>query len=371
MKYMGSKRAMLCNGLGLLLTKEIPRHRRFIDLFTGSATVATYAARNFAVETHAYDLQLYARIVAGAILERTRQFDGEKCWEKWRARAERRLPKELPEPALKMSAVAVDRARAWSAQAEGSLVAAYGGHYYSPRQACWIQALRETLPSPKEERSACLAALIIACSKCAASPGHTAQPFQPTPTALPFLESCWRRDLLQDVKAALVALSGEFAKVHGKAAVGEANATADKLKPKDLVFVDPPYSAVQYSRFYHVLEAVAIGEAGEVFGAGRYPSRESRPTSSYSFKSSSHEALKDLLQRLANNETTVILTFPDHLCSNGISGDAVREVAQQYFRVFESSITSKFSTLGGPAGVTEKRAARRHANELMLLLRPR
>ncbi|MCB9133375.1 MAG: DNA adenine methylase [Anaerolineales bacterium] len=33
---------------------------------------------------------------------------------------------------------------------------------------------------------------------------------------------------------------------------------AATLNNNDLVFVDPPYSSVQYSRFYHVLETVAL-----------------------------------------------------------------------------------------------------------------
>lgn len=370
MKYMGSKRAMLANGLGEILADEIPKHARFIDLFSGSAAVAWHAARHFSIETHAYDLQLYGSVLAAAILNRTTVFDGQLCWEKWKQRAERRFAELAPPECKATSSKAVMRARAWSADASGTFVRAYGGHYYSPIQACWIETLRATLPQDKSEQAACLAALVMAGSQCAAAPGHTAQPFQPTPTALRFLHASWERDLLKYVRTALLTISGKHAQVKGQAAVGNANEVAARLSPNDLVFVDPPYSAVQYSRFYHVLEAIAKGIAPDVTGVGRYPQREDRPTSAYSFKTQSLAAVEDLLKKLAENETTVLLTFPDHECSNGISGESVRQAAFKDFRVVESTVSSVFSTLGGPAAGTTRRGARRQASELILLLRP-
>lgn len=371
MKYMGSKRAMLANGLGKLLAEEIPKHNRFIDLFSGSAAVSWHAARHFNIETHAYDLQLYGSVLAGAILNRTTIFDGQRCWEKWKRRAERQFAALAPPDWKATSPKAVMQARAWSADARGTFIQAYGGHYYSPIQASWIEALRATLPQKKSEQAACLAALVMAGSKCAAAPGHTAQPFQPTPTAIHFLHTSWERNLLQDVRTALLTISAEHAQVQGRAAVGNANNVAANLLPNDLVFVDPPYSAVQYSRFYHVLEAIAKGTAPFPTGVGRYPQREDRPTSAYSFKTQSMAAIKDLLGKLATNETTVLLTFPDHECSNGISGEFVRQAAMKDFRVVESTVSSVFSTLGGPAAGDTRRGARRHASELILLLRPR
>lgn len=371
MKYMGSKRTMLENELGALLAEEIPKHNRFVDIFSGSAAVAWHVASHFEIETHAYDLQLYARVLAASIIERTDCFDASVCWGKWKHRAQRKLGGMKPPEYRAISVKEVMSARKWSSDCKGSLVRAYGGHYYSPKQACWIEALRATLPEEYSERSACLAALIIACSKCAAAPGHTAQPFQPTSTAITYLAKSWERDLLNDVRIALENLSTDHAQVMGSASVGEANAVARKLAPNDLVFVDPPYSAVQYSRFYHVLEAVAKGEAGDVFGVGRYPPREDRPTSAYSSISQSLVAFQDLLENLAGSQATVILTFPDHQCSNGISGDLVRDIAVKNFRMVESAVSSVFSTMGGSTIGLARRSARRHASELLLLLRPK
>jgi hypothetical protein len=68
------------------------------------------------------------------------------------------------------------------------------------------------------------------------------------------------------------------------------------------------------------------------------------------------------------------MTFPDHDCSNGLSGDSVREIAAKHFRVRESQVESKFSTLGGTGDERDNgggRSARQHARELILVLEPR
>lgn len=58
MKYMGSKRAMLENGLGELLGQEIQTANRFVDLFTGSAAVAAHVGCRFHLPVLAFDLPL-------------------------------------------------------------------------------------------------------------------------------------------------------------------------------------------------------------------------------------------------------------------------------------------------------------------------
>ena len=169
--------------------------------------------------------------------------------------------------------------RGWcSAQGRNWVITrAYGGHYFSPEQAVWFDALRYTLPDDKQQRAVALAALIQATSECAAAPGHTAQPFQPTKGAKPFLKDAWQRDVPTRVKNALLLLSATCAKKTGFAAVRDANRAARTLKQGDLVFVDPPYSGVHYSRFYHVLETIANGKCGTVSGTDDIPQENFDP----------------------------------------------------------------------------------------------
>jgi adenine-specific DNA-methyltransferase len=373
MKYMGSKRAMLANGLGSLIARRLAvnPHARFVDLFAGSAAVAWHVAENYKVEVIATDIQLYAKVLAGAILGRATKRDAVGIWNMWIDEA-RPIFKEIGSATTAtVSASDVFAARAWAEYfPDGTLVRAYGGHYYSPTQIAWIEALRHTLPRKSVDRDLCLAALIIAGSRAAAAPGHTAQPFQPTPTALRFLNESWSRDVLKLVQTTLQNLCGRHAMSSGSAIQSNANEYANSLRQGDLAFVDPPYSGVHYSRFYHVLESIAKGRVAGVSGVGRYAPAVERPSSAYSAKSTALNAVQDLLSTLASRRAEVIFTFPSHLCSNGLTGPQIEEIAHQHFVVEAEVVKSSFSTLGGgrPGAA---RGARQSASELLLLLRPR
>lgn len=375
MKYMGSKRSMLQNGLGELLAGELANSKRFIDLFTGSGAVAWYAATNHKVEVQAFDLQDYGIALADAVISRTTTVNGESIWASWEMAALKLVTKLRPPTHQKLTQKLVTELRNWCEdQASWIVTKAYGGHYFSPTQAIWLDVLRRTMPKDPDERAVALGALIQVASECAAAPGHTAQPFQPTRSAKPFLQDAWNRDVRSRTKNALISLSRLCAKKAGVAEVRDANEAAMSLRSGDLVFVDPPYSGVHYSRFYHVLETIARGKCGKVSGVGRYPAPKYRPRSKYSVGTESVKALDDLLETLASRKTRVILTFPDHACSNGLSGNTVKTIAKRYFSIQQKTVRSRFSTLGGNGCGDPKsdgRAARNNANELILLLRPR
>jgi adenine-specific DNA methylase len=174
------------------------------------------------------------------------------------------------------------------------------------------------------------------------------------------------------MKQCFEGLSKQYAKETGSVQILDANRAANKLKDTDLVFIDPPYSGVQYSRFYHVLESIATGNPGEVSGTGRNPSPEMRPHSQYSIITGAKKALADLLATIGEKGARCIVTFPDHECSNGLSGETVRTIAREHFNVGEKLVKSRFSTLGGvddEAG--NGRAARHSAEELILTLSPK
>lgn len=378
MKYMGSKRAMLRNGLGEVLLREVASHSRFIDLFAGSGAVASFVAARADIEVHAYDLQTYSYVLSGAVLSRTEKADSTKIWSNWRRRASRKLMNcnaHIPEPSGRLSEREVRRLRDWcSLQTGFPITSAYGGHYFSPFQSLWIDALRLTIPLEEPERTLALAALVDAASDCAASPGHTAQPFQPTKSARRFLHDAWSRSIPDKVRTALSRFATVTAKKPGMAYVGDANEAASIVRPGDLVFIDPPYSALHYSRFYHVLESVALGFCGRVEGVGRYPKRELRPRSSYSVKSESSNALRELLAKLSKNGANVVLTFPNHDCSNGLSGESIKKLSADYFDISEVAVKSRLSTLGGTGDdciESEMRGARRNTDELILIMRAR
>lgn len=377
MKYMGSKRTMLRNGLGDILRTQSASAARVVDLFCGASSVSWFAATELGKPVIACDLQEYATVLAGAVIKRRRSVDFQEIEEQWLSRAIRarsrlgwwRKAKELD--------AARYNTKTWRRRAQelcssditapSSIVwRCYGGHYFSPTQALSFDAMLRALPEDRKFRELCLAAVVIAASHCAASPGHTAQPFKATKSAGKYLREAWLRDPIHYAQEALKELCPLHAVQHGQTIVGDANQVAKRLTPSDIVFVDPPYSAVQYSRFYHVLETIVRGTCSDVEGVGRYPPPDERPNSCYSRKGGSATAIENLLRTLSANGCTVVLTFPKEECSNGLSGDGIEETARRFFRVKSKSVESRFSTLGGN---TINRTAREVSDELMLVLR--
>lgn len=375
MKYMGSKSAMLKNGLAEILEREVRGASRFVDLLSGSGAVAIHVAQKKRIPVWANDLQSFSSVLSGAVILRQKKVDSTELWRLWNRRAHQKV-RTIRIPAIeKLVWESVEKIRRWCKRRRKLPVTkAYGGHYFSAEQAVWIDALRQSLPSRQPHRTVALAALIRAASKCVAAPGHTAQPFQPTRTARPFLWQAWKIDVREKTRELLDEVAALHAKRKGAISVSDAKELTGTLSKKDIVFIDPPYSGVHYSRFYHVLETIARGQCGTVSGTGRYPAPKDRPRSSYSVMSESREALDDLLSRISQRRAKVILTFPSKKCSNGLSGRIVRNVARQYFSLKEKQVRSIFSTLGGNSRESRKgnkRHARQSARELILVMRPR
>ena len=373
---MGSKRSMLTNGLGDALNQSICGCNRVFDLFTGSGAVAWHVAQAYDREVIASDLQQFAVALAAAVIERAEPlsdlywvdlwFNGAKSeWPIKLARLAAQFQEKLADGNISKLAI---EAKQICAELNLPISSAYGGYYFSPLQALWLDALRINLPVNESQRKIGLAALIIAASQSAAAPGHTAQPFKPNDTAGRFLKEAWMRNIEFLVKRAVKSLCEKYAKKQGAAIVENANELAKQVAENDLVFLDPPYSGVHYSRFYHVLETIAVGKVGEVSGVGRYPPPIERPRSDYSLRSQSKSAFENLLQVVSEKGASAIITFPAGVASNGMSGEDVTLISEKYFSIRESKVTSKFSTLGGDK---RHRAARQVTDELILLLSPR
>jgi adenine-specific DNA-methyltransferase len=379
MKYMGSKRGMLLNGLGELLCNVVPRRRRFFDLFCGTGVVGGFVASRFRVRVVASDLQRYAVVLAAPQVEGAAEMDPSRLYDDWFAHAAawlgerewviasaRAVRPQVPSLQSWRRAILASREECSYLTNEFPLSLAYGGYYFSPAQAVWFDALRATLPAT--HTNVALAALVQAASSCAASPGHTAQPLGLGDAAIPHIAAAWSRDPGALVHRALTVSARHSVLVKGHAVRADATDVAGQLSGDDLAFIDPPYSEAQYSRFYHVLEAVASGSFSRVEGTGRYPPRTERPQSRFCRLTESAEALNELLLTIVAMGAQAIVTFPAGAASNGLSGSLVESIADQYFRVKSKTVSSLFSTLGGNK---RNRRPRHAAVELVLHLIPR
>lgn len=369
MKYMGHKGKML-PVLGEILLHEGRNASSFADPFCGSAAVSWYMAQHTKRPVIAGDLQSYAAMRAAAVVMRDKTIDPDMIILPWFERARKvadRIFDYFPnhikslQPELKEYEhiqAEVHRSRMFSAEVLPGIIAktggvwptskAYSGYYYSPAQAMILDALRQTLPAENDQKNIALAALIEAASKCAAAPGHTAQPFQPTESAAKYIFEAWKKDVYHYVAKAVTEISAIHSDAIGKAIIGDYKQTIAELSEGDLVFADPPYSGVHYSRFYHVLETICNGTEMEVSGRGRYPDPQYRPASSFSRKSESLNAAKEFLDLCAKKKLNVVLTFPANKSSNGLGSEDFIAIGKQCFsEVKVEEVESNFSTLGG------------------------
>jgi adenine-specific DNA-methyltransferase len=352
-KYMGSKRSMLENGLGQLIRAHSVHAKRVVDLFSGSGAVAWFAAENTKCPVLAIDLQRYSKVLAASVIQRTKTVNPETIGRRWLEKASLAVVSnetwfgafELQYSDLAIALLG-KKTRQFASRLQMPVMQAYGGHYFSPLQSLAFDALRCCLPSNEPAKSICLAALIAAASKCAAAPGHTAQPFTPSKSSDHSIREAWKKDPFVIAYHELKDICGRAAQRRGETKVGDAVKIAASLNRDDLVFVDPPYSGVQYSRFYHVLETLTIGKNITVSGVGRYPAREYRPQSAFSNKGQSVAAVTKLMEALAESGCTTLFTFPNGECSNGLSGDQIRELAESRFSVTSKIVPGKFSTSG-------------------------
>jgi adenine-specific DNA methylase len=369
---------MLRNGLGDAIRDAAESSDRVVDLFSGSGAVAHYAARYTQRPVVANDLQSFSAVFAAAVIGSTspvrtsdvdayvdRALVNLEVSEGWLLRAS--AIQRILDADVVLASISA-RAICGSVETSRGLIPAYGGYYFSPIQAAHLEAI-VGLSTDDEIGMVVRASAIIAASRCAASPGHTAQPFRPERKGGGYVRTAWSKPLVDMVRSSAKELSATHANVRGEAVTGDALELASTLGRRDLAIVDPPYSAVQYSRFYHVLEAVAVGSTPAVAGAGRYPEAAARPRSDFSLRSKSRQAAEALLERLAAAQCTSIFTFPAGSASNGLTGDELSTMARRYFRVASKTVETPFSTLGGKS--QSDRGSRRQTSELILMLRPR
>lgn len=388
MKYMGSKRHMLTNGLGAMIREEANSCSRFVDLFLGSGAVINYAAANTNLQPIATDLQKYSEILANAVIKRDAPIVDMAPFHRWinhsleHARKNKAwsLAKKISESSI-FSVLTVENARKLGTEfnSRGPVFNAYAGHYFSPEQALTIDYLLKYLPEEDPYRTVAHAAIIQSASVCVTAPGHTAQPFNPHNEAgLKSIRGGWDIDICVNVVKRINEISLMHSNIKGKALVMDALDFLPLLKHDDLVFVDPPYTKVHYSRFYHVLETIARNEKFKVDGVGRYPALENRPLSSFSKKTTITQSIKKLLEGIRNAEARCIFTFPAQLASNGLSGNDILEEAKTMFECKTEIVRKKFSTLGGYAkSKTDDnrhgapRPAKQDVGELIILMYPK
>ena len=207
----------------------------------------------------------------------------------------------------------------------------YAGTYLGVRQAITLdayraavsEALRQRLLTPWQAR-ATVTSLLSAASNAAFTAGkHFAQPYQLGPRK----NSAFHRsriladrsvdigDRTLQLLSQLVTHARRATELHEVIEAPVASITADTLMSRSvrLVYADPPYTAQQYSRFYHLLDIYARGHPrplqrvrGKITN-GLYPVQ--RYMSPFCRRRQAASALRRLVEECRTANTTLLLSY--------------------------------------------------------------
>ena len=135
----------------------------------------------------------------------------------------------------------------------------YGDKFFSFNDSLIIGEIRETIEKAKDlnekERAILLASLLYSVDKIANTVGH--------------YEAYIKGKKIQD-RFKFDLIKPYITKTKIDIYREDANVLAKKIK-SDIVYIDPPYSSRQYSRFYHVLENLTTWKKPKLYGTALKP----------------------------------------------------------------------------------------------------
>lgn len=309
--YLGSKLRLL-DVIAEAVDEVDPAHGRTLDLFSGSGVVAGRLVRSR--DVLAVDVQEYARVLAAALLSQERLSEaccealyGEAChfaaelvagplrelvaFENTAIAAcaagdPMRLAELVergsilaamrePEQPTELGDLLANAARLVPSGPETVLTRYYGGVYFSYAQAALLDGLAAASRGRSgAERDLALATLLSTASDLVASVGnHFAQPIRPRTAdgrikraavvGLARRRQLDAADVYNGWAARYRAL--DTPPNSGHALRGDYREVLPVLpEPVSVVYADPPYTRDHYSRFYHVLETICVGDEPEV-----------------------------------------------------------------------------------------------------------
>lgn len=163
----------------------------------------------------------------------------------------------------------------------------FGGKYFEYGDAKAIGFIRQNIEDKKEElneREYCIliASLLYSLDKCANTVGHYEAYFKDKELA--------RRFVFELITPYDTMTMGKNISIFRE----DSNLLARKINA-DVVYIDPPYSSRQYSRFYHVLENITKWEKPQLSGTALKPPVENM--SAYC-SNSAKDAFADLIGHL-------------------------------------------------------------------------
>lgn len=415
--YMGSKQS-LAPFIGEIVRGRIPVNASILDLMCGSGAATGFFSRTW--RTIASDVQRFSRLLAlvqggGFSVEKARQLiervlpiahdhfaELERIYAADVAFEDRALSSELDEAFERDYAAWVMNFRQLSganvmSDPPGKEIALrrenprlrpymlfssyYANLFFGVRQSLEIDSLRFAIDQVNdlEDRNWALGVLICAVSACADNyGGHFAQPRVKVENAKEILGKLHKTQLMrslsvfQEFSARLLSLAEESETVRfpvttldGPWPSAIEEATHHFGRGELLVYLDPPYTREEYSRYYHVLETLVLYNYPIVSGRALVPEKggQNRYSSEFFTRIPANAArnVSIILTKCLSSGWPVLWSYAD----SGLADMAdIVEVVEANCRSVEIFSTDYFHTNQGRSG-------RRNVREFFVYLEPK
>jgi adenine-specific DNA-methyltransferase len=332
-KYMGSKRNILDFVVNTIQEIDPACKMRLYDIFAGSSVVGG-AFRNIRPVT-CNDIQLYSSVIGQIYLQNynweetdidsLEEFYGEVCQESERIKgllSDYIIDYSLDHTFNYIQEVEENHRGFINREFNGFehlFIQKFSGTYWSLEQCIDIDATITVLKRPKYSvdffKNLVLGALMFSMAYCSQSTGHYAQYRDLTEDNIQDILIYRKKSLLSLFEKKLYSLSEYFD--------GENNSDFDhqttnedfldsilNSKKNSIIYADPPYQFVHYSRFYHALETLVRYDYPEVKYKGRY--RTDRHQSPFCIRTKVQDAFKSMFEAVVKKNSTLIISYSDN-----------------------------------------------------------
>lgn len=379
-KYMGSKSEVIefiIDGLN-----TIHRHGQAVcDLFAGSCTLAS-ALRENDIPIYSNDIQAYSKVLAetylanyqwknypsiATILNKVEQIINlwklryPELWEKFDYNREFTLEQftqiEQAQSNLlhdKKFIEALTNSDDECIRNYHLFTVDYSGTYWGYQQCVWIDSLRYVIDEYREIPefyNALLSCTMFAMAYNSQSTGHYAQ-FRKAQT-----ESSMEDILIYRRKTMEGFFKRKYEELSSVLLNGPQNFAMqldyidciNQLPENTLVYADPPYCFVHYSRFYHILETFIRYDYPVIQYDGRY--RNDRHQSPFCIATKVDPAFCLMFQKLRDQRCELVLSYSNSestmiklpqllIDAYSVFNNVSMEICQQYYEPLELMITN-------------------------------
>lgn len=324
-KYMGSKRRILDFVIGAI--NEVYTEGKVCDLFAGTSILS--GALGKLVPIHSNDIQEYSAILSKTYLS---NYD----WQQYKdtllediliaasnhiKNFKEKYPNLTYSYSVEMTIKKFDQLEKKQQKLldynfDGSLyhlfTKYYSGTYWSFEQCLWIDALRRVAEDYRNTPIyyVILSSLMYSMSYCSQSTGHYAQ-YRDAKS-----ESSKNDILIYRLREIRPYFESKFNQLKQHLGSNNLNHTVtsldyrkclDKIEIGTLVYADPPYAFVHYSRFYHAIETLVKYDYPKVDHKGRY--RSDRHQSPFGRRTEVKKAFQDLFLGIKKKKSDLILSY--------------------------------------------------------------